>query len=191
VQFVNSDDADRCVQLNSVALTNPIASLKRWASQFGETLATTICPAGFGAGVGFVLFKPWEDAILYPPPNDPPGFMSSFQEGDNPRGLCVAVHDVPSEHHRAQRIKGLKSQMPVCNLSAKTAIAYFATSQVAAQAYTAFVHGGLYADVLSRHGIDAAFRQLSNGQLPLEWKDCVVYFSHLPQIQNYEVFVEL
>jgi hypothetical protein len=53
------------------------------------------------------------------------------------------------------------------------------------------VYGGFYADVLSRHGIDAAFRQLSNGQLPFEWKDCVVYLSHLPQIQNYELFVEL
>jgi hypothetical protein len=110
------------VQLNSVALTDPIVTLKKWAFQFGETLAATICPARFRAGVGFVLFKLWEDAseamkrvenaILYPPPNDPRDFMSSFQEGDNPRGLCVAVHDVPSEHHRAQRIKGLESQMP-------------------------------------------------------------------------------
>jgi hypothetical protein len=48
------------VQLNSVPLTESITSLKKWASQFGETLATAICPAGFGAGVGFVLFKLWE-----------------------------------------------------------------------------------------------------------------------------------
>jgi hypothetical protein len=132
-----------------------------------------------------------ENAILYPPPNDPRDFMSWFQEGDNPRDLCVAVHDVPSEHDWAQRIRGLESQTSLYDLSSKTGIAYFATSQVAAQAYTAFVDGGFSADVLNRHGIDAAFRQLSNGQQPFEWKDCVVYLSHLPQITNFELFMEL